>query len=104
MSTNEAKKIVRRYVQKLRDNDFKLRAVYLFGSHAYGRPNKWSDIDVAVVFDQKKNSLDKDRHSLWNLRMGVDMRIEPHGFLASDFYSGIDPMSCEVKKMGIRVV
>lgn len=104
MSTKEAKKIVKRYARKLKENDFKLRSVYLFGSHAYGNPNKWSDIDVAVVFNHKKDSLDKDRLSLWNLRMGIDMRIEPHGFLASDFYSGIDPMSYEIKKMGIRVV
>jgi predicted nucleotidyltransferase len=27
-----------------------LRKIYLFGSYAYGRPNKDSDIDICVVF------------------------------------------------------
>jgi predicted nucleotidyltransferase len=27
-----------------------LKKIYLFGSHAYGRPNKDSDIDICIVF------------------------------------------------------
>ena len=62
-----------------------------------------SDIDVAVVFDQADKDLDKYRFLLWNLRMSVDMRIEPHGFLAKDFYQGADPVAYEIKKTGVRV-
>jgi hypothetical protein len=32
-----------------------LRKIYLFGSHAYGKPNKYSDIDLCIVLSNGKN-------------------------------------------------
>jgi predicted nucleotidyltransferase len=32
-----------------------LRKIYLFGSYAYGKPNKDSDIDICVVFTDDTN-------------------------------------------------
>jgi predicted nucleotidyltransferase len=32
-----------------------LKNIYLFGSHAYGKPNKYSDIDLCIVLSNGKN-------------------------------------------------
>jgi predicted nucleotidyltransferase len=32
-----------------------VRKIYLFGSHAYGKPNKYSDIDLCVVLSNRVN-------------------------------------------------
>jgi len=37
---------------------FKPEKVILFGSHAYGRPKKDSDIDLMVIMNTRKNTLD----------------------------------------------
>ncbi len=104
MSKVEAKKIVRNYAKKLREENYPFSAVYLFGSHAKGKAHKWSDIDVAVVSDKMKRNRDKGRFLLWNIRMDVDTRIEPHGFTVKDFQDSSDPMVSEIKKTGIRTV
>lgn len=49
MSKIEAKKIVKKYADKLKTEKYPFSAIYLFGSFAKGAPRKWSDIDVAVV-------------------------------------------------------
>jgi len=50
----------------------------IFGSHAAGRSDRWSDIDVLVVsprFDQPRER--KDVFSLWRIAARTDNRIEP---------------------------
>lgn len=104
MPKTEAKKIVKRYAHALRAANYPFSALYLFGSHARGTAKKWSDIDVAVVSDKLKKKLDENRFKLWNLRMDVDLRIEPHGFTVRDFADDANPMAYEIRKNGIRVV
>jgi predicted nucleotidyltransferase len=36
-------------------NRFHIRKIYLFGSHAYGKPTKYSDIDICVVLSNRIN-------------------------------------------------
>jgi len=104
MSKVEAKKIVKKYAEKLRKESYPFSAVYLFGSFAQNKSHKWSDIDVAVVSDKMKRNRDKNRFLLWDLRMDVDTRIEPHGFTVKDFQDECDPMVYEIKKTGIKIV
>jgi len=103
MSRNEAKKIVRRYAQKLKEENFPFSALYLFGSQAKGKAKKWSDIDVAVVSGKLKHNRDKNRFLLWKLRRDVDIRIEPYGFTPESFKEIANPLVYEIKKTGIKV-
>lgn len=103
MSKTNAKIIVKNYAQKLKIESYPFEAVYLFGSHAQGKANKWSDIDVAVVSNKLKRNYDENRFLLWDLRLGVDTRIEPHGFTVDDFKNNTDPMVYEIKRTGIRI-
>ncbi len=103
MSKVEAKKIVKKYAEKLKKRDYPFSAIYLFGSHAKGKAHKWSDIDVAVVSDKMKRNRDKGRFLLWHIRRDVDTMIEPHGFTVKDFQDECDPMVYEIKKTGIKI-
>jgi predicted nucleotidyltransferase len=33
-----------------------VKKIYLFGSHAYGKPNKYSDIDLCVIVSNRVSS------------------------------------------------
>jgi predicted nucleotidyltransferase len=54
-------------------------SVILFGSYVNGTPNRWSDIDVAVLVKNYKGDWSKTRSMLYGLKwddMFTD--IEPH--------------------------
>lgn len=103
MSKLEAKKIVKKYSDTLKKANYPFSAIYLFGSYATGEAKKWSDIDVAVVSDKLKKNYDEGKFLLWDLRMGVDTRIEPHGFTVADFKANANPLVYEVKATGIKI-
>lgn len=102
MSKTEAKKIVRQYVRKLKEEKYPYSAVYLFGSYARGKPGKWSDIDVAVVSKKLKRNFWKNETKLAKLSLNIDSRIEPVGFTPEDFKINEDPMVYEIKKQESR--
>ncbi len=104
MSKVEAKKIVRNYARKLREENYPFSAIYLFGSHVKGKAHKWSDIDVAVISNKLKRNREKNENLLWHIRREVDSMIEPHSFTIKDFQDESDPMVYEIKKTGIRIV
>ncbi len=103
MSQIEAKKITKKYIKKLKKEDFPFSAVYLFGSYAKNKAHKDSDIDIAVFSDKFKKITDKNISILWKLRRDVDLRIEPHGFYSKDIDCAWDPMVHEIKKTGIKI-
>ncbi len=103
MSKVEAKKIVAKYVKKLKAQKIPFSAIYLFGSYAHGKPTKWSDIDVAVVSKEVGSNWQEARMKLWKIGASVDTRIEPHGFAPEDFKDYWNPMAHEIKKTGIKI-
>ena len=103
MSNAETKKIVKKYAEKLKKENYPFSAVYLFGSYAKGKTNKWSDIDTAVISDRLKTDWNRNEDVLWKYAFGVDSRIEPIGFTVKDFEDINDPMVYEIKKTGIRI-
>ena len=69
---------VMNYLRVLRDNGIPVHFGVVYGSHARGNPDFWSDIDVIVVsprFDGVYSRKDIDR--LWRLAARTDSRIEP---------------------------
>ena len=104
MPNARAKKIVKKYADKLKAENYPVSAVYLFGSQAKSKARKWSDIDVAIVSDKLKRNFDENSLKLWITREGIDDRIEPHGFTVKDFKDINDPMVYEIRKTGIRIV
>ena len=103
MSKIKAKKIAKKYAEKLKAENYPFAAIYLFGSYANNNANKWSDIDVAVISDKLKKNWNKNEDTLWRYTIAVDSRIEPIGFTVKDFKNIFDPMVAEIKKTGIRI-
>lgn len=104
MSEIEAKKIVKKYAEKLKKEKYPFSAIYLFGSYSLGKANKDSDIDVAVISDKLKKNWNRNEDMLWEYTIDIDSRIEPIGFTKEEFKNKFDPMIKEIREKGIRVV
>jgi len=83
MDKTAALNIAQRYAETLRDN-FDFKKIILFGSYAKGNPREDSDIDIAVVFSDYANRLDR-QVELMKLTRLIDTRIEPHPFRENEF-------------------
>ncbi len=102
MDEKKVLKIVKKYINFLRANNFNIEKVYLFGSYAKGFINEDSDIDLAVVFKDLPDSFDM-QVQLMKLRRKFDTRIEPHPFRESDFNLS-NPLANEIINTGLLVV
>ena len=78
---------VERYAEIVR-KEFSPSAVVLFGSYASGNQHEDSDIDVGVVFDGFTGDRRRTASSLWRLRRGINLDIEPHLLDSADDRSG----------------
>ena len=69
---------VRNYLRNLVNHGLTTPFAVVFGSHATGRADQWSDIDVLVVsprFDAMRSR--KDIGLLWRVAAHTDSRLEP---------------------------
>ena len=99
-------KFVRAYRNRVNDRGIQVKDVILFGSHATGKANSHSDIDLCVVSDQ----FGKDYHTegVTLLRIAhefdipVDVDLIP--FTPSDLNEKYDSLAKEIREHGIRIV
>ena len=57
---------------------FQPEQIILFGSHAYGKPKAWSDVDLLVVMDTPKGEMEtmlEVSRALPDLSFGVDVVV-----------------------------
>lgn len=92
---------VKKYVAFLKNNGFTINKVFIFGSYAKDDFNENSDIDIALVLDDMKNSF-FTQVKLMKLRRDFDLRIEPHPFREEDFVVS-HPFAGEIIKTGIQI-
>jgi len=100
MDKGEALKIANLYIDSI-DDRYTILQAYLFGSYAKGTNHEDSDIDVAVVVKNVSDIIDT-QIEMMKLRRRIDLRIEPHPFILSDFNQN-DPLVNEILKYGIRL-
>jgi len=89
------------YINQLKMSYSDLRKVYIFGSFVKGSSRKDSDIDMALVFDDVKDTFDR-QVQLMKIRREYDSRIEPHVFRLADFTKS-HPLAAEIMSTGIEV-
>jgi predicted nucleotidyltransferase len=94
--------VVRKFVEELRRNRFRISEVRLFGSYANGRARPESDIDLAVISEDFTGDRFGDRRKIVPLRRKIDNRIEPVPFRPDDFNNG-GMLAEEIKRTGIVV-
>lgn len=100
MDKEEAIKIATVYIDTV-SNRFTILQAFLFGSFAKGTNHDDSDIDIALVVNNSSDIIDT-QIEMMKLRRKVDLRIEPHPFLLSDFNRG-NPVVNEILKYGIQI-
>ena len=83
MDKTDALNIAYKYAETVK-TAFDVQKMILFGSYAHGNPHEDSDIDVAVIFSDYNNRLDRQLE-LMKLTRKVDTRIEPHPFREKEF-------------------
>ncbi len=102
MDQRAAYKIVKKYINYLKSNKFKVKKAYIFGSYAHGKFNDDSDIDLAIVLNNLSNSFTM-QIQLMKLSRKFDTRIEPHPFDEKDFNTS-NPFANEILDKGIEIV
>jgi uncharacterized protein len=101
MAKNKIIKILEDYTKLLKNNNYKLKKVFLFGSYAKGSNNDNSDIDVAIILEDIKDT-QVELIKLMKLRRNVDERIEPHPIDFKNF-NDKNPFIKEIIKTGIEI-
>ena len=102
MAKRIAPEVVRKYIDFLKKENLSIKKVYLFGSYAKGIYNVDSDIDLAIVFENIKDTFDM-QVQLMKLRRKFDTRIEPHAFRESDFEPS-NPLAKEILTTGLEII
>lgn len=102
MDKNEAIKLSKGYLRKVRDADFMLSEAWLFGSYARGNQHDDSDIDIAIVLQDEGIHSFETEVKLMTLRQGEETLIEPHAFSKNEFDYNI-PIVNQIIKYGVRL-
>lgn len=86
--------------------DINPQKVILYGSYAYGNPDKDSDIDVAIFSNDfaKLNYFDSLDVVYKHLRSFKKINIEPVFFTYDEYIKGNDPFIDEIKMKGVVIV
>ena len=77
MDKNQALKIIKKFVKRLRQKGISVDRVILYGSHAAGKSQRDSDIDVAVVSRDFGKDRVEEGIELYRIAGKVDARLEP---------------------------
>ncbi len=70
--------VVRQFLRALAEVGIHARRAVLFGSHARGTADEWSDIDLVVIAPELEPPTNRQLvNKLWELRATTDSRVEP---------------------------
>lgn len=106
MAAKKLERIIKKYITELKKNGIQISKIFLFGSYAYGKPNKDSDIDLLIVSPQFDNlSKDEFDSKLWLATEAVDFIIEPIGIGEKVFSKNkFSPLLDLIRKKGIEII
>jgi predicted nucleotidyltransferase len=96
-------KSIKRYLAELKKNDINVLGAYLFGSYLKGIPDKWSDIDIAILTDKFIGDRFDFTLFLMKIARKIDCNIEPHPYLVNEFNKR-DPFAAEIIRTGARIL
>src|SRR3989339_1505973 len=83
---SQIKNIISQYKSELKKNQINPSKIILYGSYAYGQPNQWSDIDIAIIAkDFGPRSTIERMEFLAQKAAKIDDSLEVLGFTANEF-------------------
>jgi len=96
-------RIVSTYIHTVLNQEPDLLSAYIFGSYAQNNQRAESDIDIALVIDNLKDTNRFETQvKLMLLAANIDNRIEPHPISKDDLHSN-NPFVLEILKTGIKL-
>jgi predicted nucleotidyltransferase len=96
-------RIIRQYISTVSSQTPGFVKAYLFGSFAKGNQRPESDIDIALIIENLKESEKFDiQVQLMLLAAKFDSRIEPHPISSEDLISD-NPFVYEIRNTGIEI-
>jgi predicted nucleotidyltransferase len=101
--TEEITEVIDQLKGQLKTNNIHFEFIVIFGSYAAGKPNKYSDIDVAVISSQFGRNRLEERIKLMKIAATVDLRIEPHPVSLKDWQENWKSVVTEIKQTGIQI-
>ena len=101
MDKINALNIAIQYLKRLKENNINFSDAWLFGSYAKGLQQENSDIDLAIVLDDKEKSFDTEV-KLMIIRRGEETLIEPHAFTKDEFDTTL-PIVNQIINNGERI-
>lgn len=103
LTKKSAIETVKNFAREVKESGVHLYKVILFGSYAFGKPHKWSDIDVVLVADEFTGTGFDDAAYFARINNKKPyIRIEAKTFPTPYFKKG-DPFIDEIKKTGIEI-
>jgi predicted nucleotidyltransferase len=99
---DDLEKIVRAFLDEIQKT-YRLHSAYLFGSHAKGTSNQWSDIDLAIISPDFSEDLYEERLVLMRMAVEIDDRIEPKPF-RPEMFIPVEPLVHEIQNHGRRLI
>ena len=95
--------IINKYINELEKNKVHIRKAVLFGSHATGFSNEWSDIDIALVSEAFEGMRIRDRNKIRKITMVISSDLPPLPFRPEDF-TPENPFVREILETGINII
>ena len=95
-------RLLKKYIEKLEENQIPIRQAVLFGSYAAGGSHEWSDIDIALVSDVFEGIRIKDRSKIRKITLDISTDLSPLPFRPEEF-TPEDPFVREIIEHGIII-
>jgi predicted nucleotidyltransferase len=96
-------RIARRLKQRLIEEGVPIVQVFLFGSLAEGKRQRWSDVDIAVVYDQFGKDRLTEHSRIADAREDFDVPMDIVSLRREDLDNRYSTIVQEVKRHGIVV-
>ena len=100
---DQIRDIIEKYIRALEEQNIHVQRAVLFGSHAGGRANEWSDIDIALVSEAFAGDRFDDRSKIRRITLSVSSDLSPLPFRPEDF-NRENPFVKEILEQGVIVV
>jgi len=85
MVKKQITKIVKDFINTIKDKDIRVEAVYLFGSYAQNNANSDSDIDIAVVSPDFGKDFFDECVLLKEISEKIDLAISPRAYSLDEY-------------------
>lgn len=85
MAKKQVRKIIKDFIDAVKERDIKIEVVFLFGSYAQNRANKDSDIDVAVISSDFGKDFFDECAMLKKISLKFDFDISPRAYSLEEY-------------------